>query len=238
MSINKIDSLKLMSGAPLVFENLDICITQPKLKDISYLGEAEFYSGISYFFITKEKLSIKTDISDFDLFMFMCTQSKEIQKKVSDILILTIEDLEKISFYDTFIILKFAGHECIIDEPKFLIIKETYKQIFCLDFSSVVTNNYNPVNEQAKKIADKLNKRKEFLTRNNTKSENNIFSNIISILVIGSKSLSISECLNMTVYQIYNILKRFNLYNEYDLQIKALMQGAKDIELVDWTKQI
>ena len=119
-----------------------------------------------------------------------------------------------------------------------MIIKETYKQIFCLDFSSVVSNNYNPANDRAKKIADKLNKRKEKLSKNNNKSENNIFSNIISILVIGSKSLSISECLNMTVYQIYNILKRFNLYNEYDLQIKALMQGAKDVELVDWTKQI
>jgi hypothetical protein len=168
----------------------------------------------------------------------MISQNVDIQKKVSDILILTIQDLEKISFYESFILLKFVGHECIIDEPKFLIIKETYKQIFCLDFSSVESNEYNPANEAAKKIADKLNKRKEKISKNEPKSHGSVFSNIISILVIGSKSLNISECLNMTIFQIYNILKRFNLYTEYELQIKALMQGAKDVNLVDWTKQI
>lgn len=239
MSSNKIDSLQLMSGAPLVFDGLDICILQPNLKDVAFIGEEKFYVGLSYFLISKEKLSVKADISDFDLFMYIINQNQEIQEKISDILILTIQDIEKINFYDNFIIVKTVGHECIIDEPKFLIIKETYKQIFCLDSSySSVSSDYNPANEAARKIADKLNKRKYLLSENKEKSEGSIFTNLISVLVIGSNSLNISECLNLTVFQIYNLIKRFNLHTQYHMQIQALMQGAKDVDLVDWTKQI
>jgi hypothetical protein len=239
MSFNKIDSLQLMSGTPLVFDGLDICILQPSLKDIAFLGESFFYTGLSYFLISKERLSLDADISDFDLFMYVINQNQEIQQRISDIFILTIQDIDKISFYDNFIIIKTAGHECIIDEPKFLIIKETYKQIFCLDSStSSVSSDYNPANEAARKIAEKLNKRKYLLSNKEEKKDASIFTNLISILAIGSNSLNISECLNLTVFQIYNLIKRFNLHTQYHMQIQALMQGAKDVDLVDWTKQI
>lgn len=238
MSFNRIDSLKLMSGAPLIFNGLDICILQPTIKDISHIGESEFYSALSYFLISKQRLSLEADISDFDLFMHVISLNKEIQQKISNLLILTIQDIEKISFYDNFIVLKTVGHECIIDEPKFLIIKETYKQIFCLESSSVTVSDFNPANELARKIAEKLNKRKKILSDEKDKSTSNILSHLISILVIGSNSLNISECLNLTVFQIYNLIKRFNLHTQHHMQIEALMQGAKDIDLVDWTKQI
>jgi hypothetical protein len=131
-----------------------------------------------------------------------------------------------------------AGHDSIIDEPKFLIIKETYKQIFCLD-DMTGKSEYNPANETARKIMEKLEKRKQFLSsKSNDKNEDKIFSTLASILSIGSNTISFKDCLEMTPYQIFNLIKRFNLYQQFQMQTQALMQGAKDIELVEWTKQI
>lgn len=235
--MKKIDSLKLMSGVPIFYEELGFGINQPKLKDIAILGEVDFYSGLAYFLITKEKLNIEFLMSDFDLFMFILNTDKAIQKQVADILVLTIENLDSINFYESFIILKFFEQECIIDEPKFLIIKETLIQIFCLE-NGTLSNDLNPANKKALEIAEKLRKRKQHLSESSQNQSADIFSNLISMLAIGSNTLSLEDCLNLTVYQIQNLIKRFTMYQEHNVQIQALMQGAKDIEPVEWTKQL
>lgn len=233
----KIDKLSLMAGSPIPLEELGIVINQPKLKDIALMGEANFFKNISYFLVSRAKLNIPIEISDFDLFMYFINQDQSLQASISDIFILTIEGIDSIKFYDTFIIINALGHECIIDEPKFLIIKETLIQIFCLE-SHGKTSDLNPANKLAQEIAEKLRKRQERLSGASSKQESSIFPDLISILSIGSNSLDIDACLNLTVYQIYNLIKRFTMYQEHNRQIQALLQGAKDIELTEWTKQL
>ena len=237
MTFNKIDDFKLMSGVPLVFDDLDLCILQPKLKEIAYFGEEDFYGGLSFFLMSKEKLSIKEDISDFELFTYIVSNDIKIQKKIENILILTIQDFESVEFLPTLFLIKTLGHECIIDESIFLIIKEIYIQIFCMQTTFTVSE-YNPANEAARKIVEKLKRRKERLNPVSELSRTSIFSNLISILTIGSSGFTLSDGLDLTVYQIYNLTKRFNLYEKYNLQLQAVLQGAKDISLEEWTKQI
>jgi hypothetical protein len=232
-----IDKLKLMSGVPIALHELGLSINQPKLKDIALMGEADFFKNISYFLVSKTKLNIPIEVSDFDLFMYFINQDESLQASISDIFILIIDGLESIKFYDSFIIVNALGHECIIDEPKFLIIKETLIQIFCLE-SQGKTSDLNPANKLAQEIADKLKKRQQQLSAESPKQQSDIFSDLISILSIGTNALSIEDCLNLTVFQIYNLIKRFTMYQEHNRQIQALIQGAKDIELVEWTKQI
>jgi len=231
----KIDNLKLMSGVPIYIEELGFSINQPKIKDIALLGETQFYQSLSYFLISKDKLNIDVEISDFDLFMYFINQEQSIQKSIADIFTLIIDGIDSIKFYDTFIIVNAFGHECIIDEPKFLIIKESLIQIFCLQ--SQVTGDLNPANKKAREIAEKLRKRKERLAGAESQKNSDIFSHFISTLTIGTNNLSIEDCLGLTIYQIHNLIKRYTLYEQYNMQIQALLQGAKDIELVEWTKQ-
>jgi len=231
----KIDNLKLMSGVPIYIEELGFSINQPKIKDIALLGETQFYQSLSYFLISKDKLNIDVEISDFDLFMYFINQEQSIQKSIADIFTLIIDGIDSIKFYDTFIIVNAFGHECIIDEPKFLIIKESLIQIFCLQ--SQVTGDLNPANKKAREIAEKLRKRKERLAGAESQKNSDIFSHLISTLTIGTNNLSIEDCLGLTIYQIHNLIKRYTLYEQYNMQIQALLQGAKDIELVEWTKQ-
>jgi hypothetical protein len=233
---NKIDTLTLMSGAPVNLPTLDFCLLQPKIKDIAIIGEINFFKYLSYFFINKKTFDLETEeISDFDVFMKVLCKNIDIQKNFSEILILLVQDLEEVKFFESCIILIIAGHECIIDEPKFLIIKETVKQIFKLDKAGV--DNLNPANKTAEKIAEKLKRRQEVLSSKNQASDQAVFSNLISVLSVGSNSLTLVDCLDLTVFQLYNIFERFNLYFQFNLQVQSMLQGAKDIDLVEWTKQ-
>jgi len=235
MSSNKVNKLTLIAGIPIFLQNLGFSILQPKLKDIAVLGEDKFFSALSYFFINPEKISIEKQISAFDLFLLFLGQNVAIQQEVSNIFMLVVEDLEEIKFFDGIIILRVAGHECIIDEPKFLIIKETLTEIFGLEKRG--DSGLNPANEAAKMISEKIKKRRELLSKEGT-LDGGVFSNLISILAVGSNALTLDDCLNLTIYQIYNLIERLNLYTQYHIQIQSMMQGAEDVELVDWTKQI
>lgn len=235
----KIDPLKLMSGAPILLEEIGLCINQPKIKDIGILGEKKFYQALSYFLISRKKLKVDMEISDYDLFMKIVNQEIDIQKDISDIFILTIDGISSIKFYESFIIVSAFEQECIIDEPKFLIIKETLIQIFCLGGdANPNADELSPANKLAQEIADKIRKRREQLSSDKeTDKSENVLSHLVSILCIGSNNFSLEDCLNFTVYQIFNLIKRFSMHQEHNYQIQALLQGAKDIEIVEWTKQ-
>ena len=43
---------------------------------------------------------------------------------------------------------------------------------------------------------------------------------------------------NLTVYQLHNQFERFNLFTSYNQNMRALLAGATNVELVDWYKKI
>jgi hypothetical protein len=231
----KIDKLSLMVGAPIPIQELGIVLNQPKIRDVGMLGEEKFYQSLSYFLINKNKINVEINISDFDLFILSLTQSQELQQGVADLFTLIIEDLESVKFFDGFILIKTSGHECIIDEPKFLIIREALIEIFCL--KEIESSDLNPANRAAQKIAEKLRKRKEALGSKSSKGNEGIYTTLISILVIGSNTLNLEDCLNLTIFQIQDLFKRFNLFFEFNIQMQSMLQGAQDIEPTEWTKQ-
>jgi hypothetical protein len=235
MSSNKIDSLTLISGAPIFIKELGFSLMQPKIKEIAVMGEKQFFKSLSYFFIDPKKMDFKKEISSFDFFLLLFSQDVSIQQEIADLLILVVDSLDEIKFFDGIVIIRVAGHECIIDEPKFSIIKESLSQMFKINEHS--DGGLNPVNEAAKRIAEKIKERKSLLGHKQ-ESQEQAFSNLLSILSTGSNSMGLEDCLNLTIYQVYNLIERFNLYTQYNIQIQSMMQGAENVELIDWTKQI
>lgn len=53
----QIDDLTLRSGVPVYFEDLDLFILQPKLRQIAELGEKSFYSGLSIMMMDGDSLT-------------------------------------------------------------------------------------------------------------------------------------------------------------------------------------
>lgn len=242
----EIDPFQLFSGAPIIVPGLELKIYQPKLYQIAEMGEEKFYHYLSFFKINKENtikkivdkeiLDYLNDKTDYEILKMFIDIQPEIEKGIIEIMNLVLKDIEFIKVNSLFIVVKsLAGQQYIINDQYFTIIKEILYKIFNLEDSKP---EFNPANSLASEIAKKIQKRREKLAEMQGKKTQSIFADFISILAVGLSSADISKMLNLTVYQIFNLMKRFGMYNQYNVQIQAMLQGASDIELIDWLQKI
>ena len=73
------------------------------------------------------------------------------------------------------------------------------------------------------------------------KGENNdsAFGRYMSILTIGTNTMSFTDLSNLTIYQLYDIMERYTLYLNWDLDIRTRLAGGKpDSKPEDWMKAI
>jgi hypothetical protein len=242
----KIDALQLISGAPIVVPKLELIIYQPRLYQVAELGEEKFYEYLSYFKISKkvilskvkdkEFIELLDQKTDYEILKLISENEPSIEEGIITILKLVIKDIEVIKLNPFFIFIKTqAGQQYVINDEYFTIIKEILYKIFGLGKEK---QEYNPANSIAADIAKKLQERKEKLARLQGKKEQSMFADFISILAVGLNCVDISKILNLTIYQILNIMQRFGMYNQYNVQIQAMLQGAEDVELIDWLQKI
>jgi hypothetical protein len=251
----KVDSLTLMAGAPIAVDEYGVIIHQPKIKDIALIGESRFFNSIYVFrlnkktfleTITKNKITEEVieitnlfyDKTEEEIMLFVLLNQIDLHEPVQQIFEIMFENLEKISFFENHIYLSFAnGHEIVINSNNFYIIKDIINQIFFFEESS---SEFNPAAGAAEFIVKKLEERRRKLNQANSekqKENKDVIADYLSILAIGSNNFSMQDLLNMTIYQLFKLMKKYIKYEEYQMQIKALMAGAEDIELVDWMKE-
>lgn len=94
--------------------------------------------------------------------------------------------------------------------------------------------------DKAKEIQDKLNKSREEIQRLKNRENNEIESDFFDLISSLSTKGNISkkELLNYTMFQIYDEYKRLIHIDQYDTNIMALMQGAKNVKLKHWSSKI
>jgi hypothetical protein len=65
------------------------------------------------------------------------------------------------------------------------------------------------------------------------------FSRYLSILTIGLGSMSLHNLTNCTMYQLYDLIERYILYINWDINIRTRLAGGKpDTQPEDWMKNI
>ena len=73
------------------------------------------------------------------------------------------------------------------------------------------------------------------------KGENNasIFSQYVSTLTIGLSSMSLKDAMDLTIFQLYDLVERYMLYVNWDMDIKSRLAGGKpDSQPDNWMKNI
>lgn len=242
----QIDFFQLAAGAPIPVPNTEIKIRQPKIREIAIIGEEKFYSFVSYFKINKQSLMETVEdieqkkaisaLTEYEVIKLLIDNEPEVGFGMQFILQMVIKDIEIVRFTDTFLFLKVkSGQQYIINNESFLVIKEIIYRIFALQDNKA---EYNPANKAAAEIAKKLEERKRFLAQGQGKKGQSILADLVSILAVAFHCLNIDEILNLTLYQVFELTKRFGMYSQYQIQIQAMMQGAEDVELIDWMKKI
>ena len=238
--------LGLATGIDLPIPELQTTVHPPSILEISYIGEKTFLEGIQLLCINKSMLGdqiilLGENVTNFQIFIQIMNEKQvEPEKKsaVKQVLQLLFPQSQNIIFTPRSIVLNSNDINVIIDEGNFEFFQNLIQQIFCLNKSDQQT--FNPGNKKAQEIANKLMKaRQKIAQQKEQKGEGSALGQYLSILTIGTHSMSLKEIMNLTMYQLYDLVERYTLYLNWDLDIRSRMAGAKGDKPVDnWMKNI
>lgn len=236
--------LALMCGTDIPIPECQIQIHQPTIKEIALIGETDFFLGIQTINVTKEILkgedeTLLSNTSNFQIFMTIM-QEKEAQDKKEAVkqLLLLILPKYQVTFTPRSLVIMQDENSITIDDKNFEALQKVLSQVFCIDNSKANVQTFNPGNAKAKEIADKLMRARQRVAAQKG-SEGSIFAQYISTLTVGLGSMSFEDCLNLTMYQLFDLVERYMLYVNWDLDIKSRLAGAKVEKQPDnWMKNI
>ena len=241
------NELLLLSGEDIPFIEAQLTVHQPRLKEISLIGEENFLAGCHLVNFTKNKLEEKDRIglenkSDFEIFMsIMCSKEKIKYKDSIKLLFSLLFPGYNIKFTPEVILLASKDMSARIDLQNFDVFKDILNSMFCLNDSETAVGEYNPVDDRAAKIANKLKKGKEKIAQSKGDSKKvAIFSRYASILAVGLH-MDINNLMNYTVFQIKDQMKRFQKnedYNNYLANARAGADSDKMGEIDNWMEDI
>ena len=244
-----LNDLLLLSGNDIPFEQAQMIIHQPTIKEIALIGEETFFEGCELLKFSKDRLKEEDKVNlvgltNFDILMsIILSKDLEMQKKRAYMLMvlsLLFPQLT-ISFNPSYILFKDNEEkEFKIDNSNFEEFKKILDEMFCLKAGDGDGAEYNPQDPLAERIARKLNARKQKLNeiKSDSKKKISILSRFVSILAIGQQK-DMNSLLNYTVYQLFDEFNRYELKMNYDIYFQAKMAGAKDLkEVEDWMKDI
>lgn len=237
--------LALMCGTDIPLPLYQLTIHQPSLKEISYIGEEDFFTGIQCLCINKtmflntEDKNLLSNTNNFQIFMMIVQEKEAKDKKDAIIKVLSlIFPNYKVLFTPSSILLNNSDESVIIDINNFEEIQEVFKLIFCTKTGPMDKQTFNPADEKAKEIAQKLMRGRQRIANERAASNTSIFSQYLSTLAIGLHQ-SIEELQKLTMFQIYDLIERFSLWLNWDLDVRQRLAGGKPSkEAENWMKSL
>lgn len=236
--------LALMCGVDIPIPECQLTAHQPTLEDIAYLGETNFFMGAQCLCVHKTMVtsdeSLLAQMNNFQVFMTVMAE-KSLQDKrqtVIDVLQLLFPDY-KVNFTPMSMIFSKDDNTILVDEKNFESLQDVLENIFCFKSGASDQTTFNPANEQARKIADKLMRGRQRVAAQNENSIGSVLSRYISVLTIGSSNMSIDKTKKLTLFQLYDLIERYHLYLAWDMDIKVRLAGGKpDGRTEDWMKNM
>ena len=236
--------LALMSGIDIPIPECQLVLHQPTIKEIAYIGEKNFFMGIQCLSIRKSMISqgesLLADTNNFQIFMTVMAEPSEVEKKeaVKQVLQLLFPSY-KVSFTPRSLL--FVGTEltATVDEINFEALQQVVRQALCVNNGPMDQQTFNPANEKAREIAEKLMRGRQRVAALKGEDNASIFAQYLSILTVGLESMSLHDCLNLTMYQLFDLMERYSLYVNWDIDIRSRLAGGKpDTKPDNWMKNI
>ena len=141
--------LALVTGVDIPIPELSMVIHQPTIKEVSMLGEKDFFTGIQLLCIQKtmyiEDEVLLANTTNFQIFMMMINEKEMIDKKESVLQVLSLLfPTAKIIFTPRSLIINQEELSSTIDEGNFDIFQQVLQDMFCLGKTDQQT--FNPGN--------------------------------------------------------------------------------------------
>ena len=244
----------ILSGQPLPIKDANIFVTQPKIKDIVLFGEDDFLVAIQMLvnmeqFVDqiKQGNSELNIISDFQLLLIMVSEDPMVKKMVLNLFTLIFPDYE-VSFTENtidFFIIEDENKQLVgrIHPFNFENLQAMLNDAFIPQGDNEREPDYNPANDMASKIAEKIKKGREKIHAQKAAAEgdHSVYADYCSTLSIGMR-MDIGIFFNYTPFQLYDAYRRFFSKEQSDFYMRVssmpLMDTSKMDTPPDWQRNL
>lgn len=236
----------LIAGIDIPIPECQVILHQPKVKDIAFLGDTEFFTGIQTLalhksmFVQLDKPALD-NITNFQIFMTVIGEKEMAEKKknVKDVLGLIFPSYTVLITPQSIILRDSNNTMYTIDDSNFEALQQVVREVFCLNTGPMDQTAFNPADKKAQEIAQKLMRGRQRVAAQKGGANTSIFSQYLSILTVGLHSMSLQNLLDCTMYQLYDLMERYSLYINWDLDVRTRLAGGKpDSQPDNWMKNI
>ena len=236
--------LALMCGTDIPVPECQLVVHQPRINEIALIGEQEFFLGVQSFCIRKSMViqdeSLLRNTNNFQILQTVINSQEGAEKKMAIQQICTLFFPKyKVNFTPRSMMFLGGEQPITVDESNFDFLQEAISSICCLKSGPQDQQTFNPADKRATEIAQKLMRGRQRVAE--LKGENNasIFSQYVSTLTIGLSSMSLKDVMDLTIFQLYDLVERYMLYVNWDMDIKSRLAGGKpDSQPDNWMKNI
>ena len=236
--------LALELGSDIPIPECQLVLHQPTIKEIAFMGEHEFFVGVQTLtlhksmFMDKDK-GVPESITNFQIFMTIVNGKETADKKeIVKQLFLIIFPKYKVLFTPNSILFQDDNGNHMVDASNFESLQEILRMVFCVNSTDMDKQAFNPANDAAKEIAEKLMRGRQRVAAQSGENNHSIFSQYLSVLVIGTQ-LGFNELQTYTMYQIFDLMERYSLYTNWDIDLRCRLAGGKpDTQPDNWMKNI
>ena len=236
--------LALMCGIDYPGPECQLVIHQPKISEIAYIGEADFFTGIQCLCLNKSMFvkdeSLLANTNNFQIFMTIMSEKETADKKFAVQQVCTLLFPKyKVLMTPRTVLLNGEGSSIQIDEQNFEYLQEAITNICCLKTGPMDQHSFNPANQKAREIAEKLMRGRQRVAAEKGTNNTSIFSQYLSMLTVGLGSMSLQDTMNLTMFQLYDLVERYMLYINWDMDVRCRLAGGKPEGQPDnWMKNI
>lgn len=244
--------LKFMCGLPVMYG--DICLVKsPFLKDIAAEGLSKFYQYLSFMTIKKpimeneEIQKLLSPLSDFEYLVLLAQMEPENHKIISAAFQFFTDDKPIFLTQPTRIVLGDATEKRVLTKDNFIGFSELVS-LACamrdpkedtIEFLDSDTPRVRALKEKMLKGRRDREEAKKKAKRQSGEKELEL-SDLIASLAIGSNTYNMSNVWDLTYYAFQDQLKRMSWREEFDINTRASLAGAKldKNKLSHWIKSM
>ena len=236
--------LTLMCGTDYPVPECQIVLHQPRIKEIALIGESDFFSGVQCLCLNKSMFvkdeSDLSNVNNFQIFMTIMSEKEAADKKAAVQQVCTLMfPKNKVLFTPRSMLITGGEQSIQIDETNFEFLQAAISNVCCLKTGPMDQQSFNPADAKAREIAEKLMRGRQRVAAQKGTSNTSIFSQYLSILTVGLNSMSFQDCMDLTMYQLYDLVERYSLYVNWDMDVKCRLAGGKpDSQPDNWMKDI
>lgn len=235
---------RLLAGLPIPVSQANIAVRQPSVKEIIAFGEDDFLVDVGMFTnvdalvgpIKKSGDSRLQTLSDFQILMSIIENDTSVRRSVEGLFDLILSDYKYKMDAGGFLFSteesagRFIGRLRPSDMDEFAkVLKELFIPY------GTQEEEYNPVNDRAAEIAEKLRRGRRKLNELKQKNDdgaNSLFATDISILSVGLQ-MDVNVLMNYTPFQLYDAFTRYTRKQVYDFYQKVATTPFMDVSNVD-----